>query len=163
MSKKRKILIFTFSGIFIFIIGGWILLNYLLLLLLEGEYRHYDEGLTIEIHNKTGETIQNLDFILGNIEHPNFQKVASIYSLDPDTNMKITSSKIKKANFDLSLFFNYKDNRTSLLYIPVAEPYKIVAVINIINVDNKGNLTIECGGYDSVFQHEMELREDEAS
>ncbi|MED4455725.1 hypothetical protein [Metabacillus fastidiosus] len=104
MSKKRKILILTFSGIFIFIIGGWILLNYLLLLFFEGEYRHYDEGLTIEIHNKTGEPIQNLDFILGNIEHPSFQKVASIYSLDPDTNMKITSSKIRKANFDLSLF-----------------------------------------------------------
>ncbi|WP_066230171.1 hypothetical protein [Metabacillus fastidiosus] len=77
--------------------------------------------------------------------------------------MKITSSKIRKANFDLSLFLNYKDNSTSLLYIPVAEPYKIVAVINIINIDNKGNLTIECGGYDGIFQHEIELREDESS
>ncbi|MGG3891211.1 hypothetical protein [Metabacillus fastidiosus] len=77
--------------------------------------------------------------------------------------MKITSSKIRKANFDLSLFLNYKDKNDSLLYIPVAEPYKIVAVVNIINIDNKGKLKIECGGYDGFSKQKRRILDDESN
>ncbi|MGG3621962.1 hypothetical protein ABES25_00035 [Bacillus gobiensis] len=154
-NKLIKISIFVFSGIALVIISGYVLL-FLFAVSQEGEFINYDDGVTIEVNNTSNQPTPKIKFTLGYSEIPDFQDIGEITPLDSEKATKIRNNDIKTANDDLSLYIEYKlkngdTKKEDLFYSPAAVPQKIVAKIDITDIDKIGNIRYTYTGYNSVF------------
>ncbi|ALC82867.1 MULTISPECIES: hypothetical protein [Bacillus] len=151
-NTRIKITMFVFSGIAIVIILGYVLL-FLLAVAQEGEFIKYDDGVTIKVNNTSNQPTPKIKFTLGYSENPDFQDIGEITPLDSENAAKIRNDDIKTANDDLSLYIEYKlkngdTKKEDLFYSPAAVPQKIVAVIDITDIDKYGDIKLKYKGFD---------------
>lgn len=143
-----KIALFSFGGIGILILAVYIML----VIVPQGEFITYDDGITVEVNNKSNQPTPNLKFTLGYSENPDFQNIGVIKPLKSEKSEKLTNN-IKTANADLSLYIEYKlkngkTKKEDLFYSPAATPQKIVAKIDITEIDKNGKIKFNYKGYD---------------
>lgn len=160
---KKKTLKYTIIGIisFFLILFGF---YYLLIRVGQGDFYKYDNGVTIEIYNSSKQEITDLNFFFS--FSPNYdvhQDLGNINKLKPGETTSIYSRHINGAGSDRSLYLQYPINKTeahveSLAYLASYSPSKVVVLLEITGVGNKGKLLFRVKGYEDLFgEYEFDL------
>lgn len=160
---KNKTLKYTIIGIisFFLILFGF---YYLIIRVGQGEFFKYDNGVTIEIYNSSKQEITDLNFFFS--FDPNYdvhQGLGKINKLEAGETANIYSRHINGAGSDRSLYLQYPINKTetyveTLAYLPAYRPSKVVVVLEITGMDNKGKLLFRVKGYEDIFgKYEFDL------
>ncbi len=68
----------------------------------QGEYRKYDSGVTIEVNNLSNKALPDLKFL-----YSNSTEVGTVKSLEPGGTAKITGNSKEIKGSDISLYLNY--------------------------------------------------------
>ena len=159
MKKKIYILLVALISFVLFVWGAL----YLNERLFQGEYYHYEDGVTIEVTNSSDEELTNLSFII----NPLFQDLGSIRSLEPKESISLYTPAINKVGNDRSLYLKYLNNQmreeqVSLAYLASYNPIKIVVILDITGKDHMGRFLYRVKGFDDVshFEYEITTHED---
>ncbi|MFJ5772459.1 hypothetical protein [Psychrobacillus sp. NPDC093180] len=154
---KSRFLLKILSGVVLLVIGGYVCLS-LLVVIQQGKYWKYDNGVTIEVINSTGKNIYDLEFTYGHSENSDFQEIGTIKKVESGKTSILARKnfKINKIDKDLSLYMHSLVNgekvEQSLLYLDVPKPNKVVVLIEIVEVDNKGKMKLKVKGFDGLSE-----------
>lgn len=123
----------------------------------QGEYRKYDNGVTIEVNNLSNQSLSDLIFSY-NVNQSDFKEVGTITSLEAGETTLITSSSKEIKSSDISLYFQYYiDNGgkavNSVAYFYTVKTKKAVIVLDIHEVKPHGFLKFEYRGYNGWDQY----------
>ena len=148
LKKKIYILLVALISFVLFVWGAL----YLNERLFQGEYYHYEDGVTIEVTNSSDQTVNDLKYYFTVVP----QELGEISSLEPGERKVLYTPKIEGEGSDRSLYFEYPLNNTSLVketlaYLSSYIPSKVVIVLEIIDVDHIGRISYQIKGYEDIF------------
>lgn len=157
-SKIFKVLLYLFIGI---VTLGIIVYAFskLSTMTREGEFRKYEEGLTIEVKNSSDQNVGNIRFLFSYVED---KEIGAMEELKPGKKSILTRNKdFYKTGEDLSLVMEYtlengQKKRENLLYLYTQTPEKVVAVIDITKIDDNGNISFDLKGFNGYTKFKNE-------
>ncbi|MGE7979187.1 hypothetical protein [Psychrobacillus sp. NPDC093200] len=154
--KKRNIALFIALAVVMNVICVY-LFFYIWEMIDQGEYRKYDNGVTIEVNNFSDQNLSDLIFSYS-VNQLDFKEVGMIKSLKAGESTQITGSSKEIKSSDTSLYLHYYiDNGgkavNSLAYFYTVEPKKAVIVLDIHEVKPHGFLKFEYRGYNGWTQY----------
>ncbi|WP_313802055.1 hypothetical protein [Cytobacillus sp.] len=160
---NKKTLKYTIIGIisFFLILFGF---YYLIIRVGQGEFYKYENGVTIEIDNLSKQEITDLNFFFSfDPTYDVHQGLGSVNKLEPGETTRIYSRHINGAGSDRSLYLQYPINKIethveTLAYLPSYRPSKVVVLLDVTGIDNKGKLLFRVRGFEDLFgQYEFDL------
>lgn len=130
---------------------------YLIIRIGQGEFYKFESGVTILVNNSSKQELTNLNFFFSfNSNYDVHQDLGNIDRLEPGKTTRLYSRHINGVGNDRSLYLQYPINNNerqvdSLAYLASYKPGKVVIILEIIGVDNKGKLLAKVRGYEDVF------------
>jgi len=120
----------------------------------QGEYRNYEQGVTIEVNNLSNQSLPSLKFSYS-VNQSEFKEVGTIENLNAGDTAQITGSSKGVNTSDTSLYLHYYiDNggkvENHMIYFDLMQPIKAVVILDIKEVDVHGFLIYEKRGFDGL-------------
>lgn len=128
----------------------------------QGEYRDFEDGVTIEIINSSNTPVNNLNFFFGFSEDRIVEELGNIEKLGPSEKAIFHQPLQNNTYYEHNLFMKLaKDNNqiqvNRLVNIALPTTSKVVVMINITGLNNEGNLLYKLNGFDGFNQFKQDL------